>query len=150
MLEFVISVRYLNLTCLVLASRKDVFIDSMPMANGGRVQSMQVSIRFFVVEKNCNSLLITFSAPYNTSVLSATSAGVVDTDNNEKVKYKYISTLFKNRKNYMKKSKFSILLVNTHLVNLRTARLHSTLQQINFMTLPWGFQCGEIWSGLPK
>jgi len=113
MLEFVISVRYLNLTSLLLASRKDLFIDSMPMANDGRVWSMQVSIRFFALEKNCNSLLITFSVPYNTSVLSAASAGVVGTDNNEKVKYKYISTFFKNCKNYMKMTEFSILLVST-------------------------------------
>ena len=73
---------------------------------------MQASIRFFVVEKNCNSLLITFSVPYNTSVLSAASAGVVDTDNNEKVIYKYISRFSKICKNYMKRIKFSILLVS--------------------------------------
>jgi len=98
MLEFVISVRYLNLTSLLLASRKDLFIDSMPMANDGRESSMHVSMPVFALEKNCNSLLTTFSVPYNTSVLSAESAGVVDTDNNEKVIYKYISTFLKNCK----------------------------------------------------
>jgi hypothetical protein len=33
----------------------------------------------------------------------------------KKVKYKYISTFFKNYKNYMKKTEFAILLVSTSL-----------------------------------
>jgi hypothetical protein len=56
--------------------------------------------------------LITFSVPYNTSVLSAVPAGVVGSDNNEKAKYKYISTFLRFSKNYIKKSKLSILLVS--------------------------------------
>ena len=44
MLASVISVRYLNFTPLFLASTKDLFIDSIPIANDGLVESMQVSM----------------------------------------------------------------------------------------------------------
>src|SRR5215472_900080 len=43
MLVSVISVRYLNFTPLLLASTKDLFIDSIPIANDGLVESIQVS-----------------------------------------------------------------------------------------------------------
>src|SRR6516164_2214416 len=52
-------------------STKDLFIDSISIANDGLVWSMQVLIWRLVLKKNCNSSLITLSVPYNTSVLSA-------------------------------------------------------------------------------
>gem|GEM_PF-5307031 len=59
------------MTPLSLASRNAFFSCSI-LISDGLVESMQASILTFALEVNCNTVLITFCSPCNTSVLSST------------------------------------------------------------------------------
>ena len=61
---------YLDLNPLFLISIKAFLKTSIPIATDGHVESAQMSILKSTLDKKFKIILVVFSVPYNTSVLS--------------------------------------------------------------------------------